>query len=197
MQVHSDWYDGIAKQVNRQKGTLSERDYKKYKLDLLLCLAERADSFSTECSECRMFQHEITELTRGPGDLLEASKEKRSSYNKAISKVVNHLQKQHNLTTRRHNFAIWIPVGVGLGLLLGAGMGRIASGIPFGIGLGMAIGLYLDVKARKEDRLICPTGTADTTRLSKFALVLLIIGSLCFLIGLIAVIDHIFFGTQL
>ena len=29
MQVHSDWYDGIARQINQQKSTLSKKDYKK------------------------------------------------------------------------------------------------------------------------------------------------------------------------
>ena len=197
MQVHSDWYDGIARQINQQKGTLSKKDYKKHKLGLLLCLAGRADSFSAECSECQTFQHEITELTRGLDDLPEASKEKRNSYNKTINKIVSHIRKQHNLTTRSQNFAIWITVGVELGLLLGAGMGKIAGGMPFGIGLGMTIGLYLDVKLRKEGRLICPPDTAVTTRLSKFALALLVIAGFCFLIGLAAAIDHVFFGAQL
>ncbi len=41
MNSKSNWYDGIAKQINQLKDTLSEKDYKKYKLNLLLCVAER------------------------------------------------------------------------------------------------------------------------------------------------------------
>ncbi len=48
MDSRSNWYDGIAKQINQLKDTLSERDYKKYKLRLLLCVAERVAEFSPE-----------------------------------------------------------------------------------------------------------------------------------------------------
>ena len=52
MNSKSNWYDGIAKQINQLKVTLSEKDYKKYKLSLLLCVAERIAEFSPECGQC-------------------------------------------------------------------------------------------------------------------------------------------------
>ena len=33
MNNKSNWYDGIAKQINQLKATLSEKNYKKYKLN--------------------------------------------------------------------------------------------------------------------------------------------------------------------
>ena len=63
LEVHSDWYDRIAKEISPYKDSLSKKDYKKYKLDLLLRVTKRVGDFSSACGECHLFQPEITRLT--------------------------------------------------------------------------------------------------------------------------------------
>ena len=73
MNSKSNWYDGIAKQINQLKDTLSEKDYKKYKLRLLLCVAERIAEFSPECGQCQIFQQDISTLTQNVGNITSHS----------------------------------------------------------------------------------------------------------------------------
>jgi len=155
MEVYSNWYDKVVKEINLHKDSLSKKEAKKYKLDLLLRVAGRVDHFSAECGQCQLFQQEITTLTQDLGNLVQMpDKAKRQSYLKTINNTVKHLQNHHKLITPGHNIGVWISLGTGIGVAIGAGMGNIAAGIPIGIAIGVAIGSYLDKKAKKEGRVI-------------------------------------------
>ena len=155
MEVYSNWYDKVVKEINLRKDSLSKKEAKKYKLDLLLRIAGRVDHFSAECGQCQLFQQEITTLTQDLGNLVQMpDKAKRQSYLKTINNTVKHLQNHHKLITPGHNIGVWISLGTGIGVAIGAGMGNIAAGIPIGIAIGVAIGSYLDKKAKKEGRVI-------------------------------------------
>jgi len=154
MEAHSKWYDGIVKEINLHKDILGQKDSKKYKLDLLLRVAKRVDSFSSQCGECQMLQQEVTTLTQDLGYLAQWSKERRKSYFKMIDTIVKHLQKQHKLVTEGHYMGIGIAIGVGIGAALSATLDNPGIGPAIGIALGLAIGRYLDNKAKKEGRVI-------------------------------------------
>lgn len=155
MEVHSDWYNRIDREISSYKDTLSKKDYKKYKLDLLLRVAKRVDSFSPACGECQLFQQEITRLTQDLGNLVQMpNKESRKSYLKTINNIVKHLQKGHKLVTEGQNMGHWIAIGSGIGVAIGAGADNVGVGIPIGIAIGLAIGRYLDAKAKKEGKVI-------------------------------------------
>ena len=161
MNAGSNWYDGIAKQVDELKATLSEKDYKRYKLNLLLCVAERVSEFSPECGQCQIFQQDISTLTQDVHNTIQlADKQKRKTHLKTIDNIVNHLRKQHKLVTEGYYVGIGMAIGAGLGVALGAAMPNIGTGIPIGIGIGLAIGTALDAKAKKEGRVICPSEKA-------------------------------------
>jgi len=155
MEVHNAWYDKISKEISLHQDNLSKKEAKKYKLDLLLRVAKRVADFSPECGGCQLFQQEITTFTQDLGNLVQMTdKRKRQSYLKTINKTVKHLQSEHKLITKGQNFGLWIAIGSGIGVALGAGMDNVAGGIPIGIGIGTAIGIALDAKAKKEDRVI-------------------------------------------
>jgi len=155
MEVHSEWYDKIVKEISLHKDTLSKKDYKKYKLDLLLRVAKRVDNFSALCGECQMSQPEITSLTQGLGNLLQMpSKEERKSYFKTINNIIKHLQKQHKLVTKGQYMGIGVAIGAGVGVALGAALDNPGIGPALGTALGVAIGIAMDAKAKKEDRVI-------------------------------------------
>ncbi|MFC1912045.1 hypothetical protein ACFLXG_02675 [Chloroflexota bacterium] len=164
MNSKSNWYDNIAKQVNQLQVTLSEKDYEKYKLGLLLCVAERVAEFSPECGQCQIFQQDISALTQDVGNIIQlADKDKRKTHLKTINRIIGHLQKQHKLVTKGYYMGIGMVFGSAIGVTLGAAMDFFGSGIPIGIGVGMAIGAALDAKAKKEGRVICPDEKTATS----------------------------------
>ena len=155
MEVHSNWYNRIIKEINLHKDTLSKKDAKKYKLDLLLRVAKRVDDFSSYCGECQMFQQEITKLTGELSLLIQMpNKEGRKSYSKAINNIVKHLKKEHKLVSEGRYMVIGMVIGMGLGRALGAALDNPGIGVAIGTGVGLAIGSYLDKKAKREDRVI-------------------------------------------
>jgi hypothetical protein len=170
MNGKSNWYDGIAKQINQLKDTLSQKDYKKYKLRLLLCVAERIAEFSTECGQCQIFQQDISTLTEDVGNIIQvADKDKRKAHLKAINRMIGHLRKQHKLVTEGYYMGIGMLFGTAIGVASGAAMDSVGPGIPIGVGVGVAIGAALDAKAKKEGRVICPgeqaTGSINRTKI--------------------------------
>jgi len=184
VKVQSDWYDDIARRIGEIKITLSEKDYRKYKLDMFLCVAQRAAEFSPVCTECHTFQQDITSLARDMSNLVQtADKERRKVYFKSLNKVIGHLQRQHKLVTEGYYFGLCMALGSGLGVAIGAGIDNIGAGMAIGVGFGIFIGALLDAKAKKEGRILCPR---ETTRSPKTALVLLVIVGLLALAGILA-----------
>jgi len=186
MNSKSNWYDGITKQINQLKVTLSEKDYKKYKLNLLLCVAERIDQFSLECGQCQIFQQDISTLTQDVGNIIQiADKDKRKAHLKTINDIVGHLRKQHKLVTNGYYMGIGMLFGSAIGVALGAAMPSIAMGIPIGVGVGIAIGTALDAKAKKEGKVICPN-EKTTTSISRTKLMIIIVLGVLVAAGLVA-----------
>jgi len=154
MEAHSDWYNKIVREISPYKDSLSKKDYKKYKLDLLLRVAKRVDDFSSICGRCQLFQPEITRLTGDLQNISLMSKENRKSYFKAINNIIKHLRKQHKLVTAGYYLGICMSIGTGVGVAIGAALGNPGIGPAIGIALGVAVGSYLDRKAKKEGRVI-------------------------------------------
>ena len=155
MEAHSNWYNRIIKAINLHKDTLSKKDAKKYKLDLLLRVAKRVDDFSSYCGECQMFQQDITRLIEDLGYLVQMpNKEASKSYSKTINNIVKHLQKQHKLVSEGQKKGIWIGVGMGIGTAIGAALDNPGIGIAIGVAIGLAIGSYVDKKAKEEGKVI-------------------------------------------
>ena len=140
METHSDWYHRTTRDIESQKTILSQKEVKKCKLDPLLRLAGRVDSFTATCGECPNFQAEITRLTTSLGDVLLLSKEERKSYSRSINKIIKHLQKEHKLITEGYYAGTGIAIGTGIGTALGAGTNNPGVGLPIGIGIGLVIG---------------------------------------------------------
>ena len=158
MEAHSVWYDKIVKEINLHKDSLSQKDAKKYKLDLLLRVARRVDDFYSYCGECQLFRQEVTMLAQGLSNLAQmpqpAAKEGRRNYNKTLDNIIKHLRKQHKLVTQGYYRGIGMMIGAVVSSAIGAALGNPGIGAAVGIGVGLAIGSYLDKKAEKEGRVI-------------------------------------------
>jgi|GEM_PF-435459 len=155
MQVHSDWYGKIAGYVNLAKNAPKGKETKKYKLSLLLGVAERLDEFHATCGQCQLYQQEMNSLANNLGNLIQLdNKDQRKAYLQSLNSMVKHLQKQHKLVTEGYYTGIGLAIGAGIGVALSPLSDKIGSGLPIGVGIGMAIGAALEAKARKEGRMI-------------------------------------------
>ena len=141
MNGNSDWIANIKKQIDELILSLSEKEYSKYKLRLLLCIAERLDEFSPICGECQIYQQDIVTLIHDIPNLINLrDKERQKSYYRTIEKISRHLQKQHKLVPEGYYIGIGMAIGSGIGVALGAVFEQIGGGIPIGVGIGLAIG---------------------------------------------------------
>ncbi|MFC2012886.1 hypothetical protein ACFLUE_01210 [Chloroflexota bacterium] len=155
MEVHSNWYNNIAKEINLYQDTLDKKVSKKYKLDLLLRIAGRVDGFSGACGDCQLAQQDITTLTKDLSYLLQMpNKNTRKSYFKTIDNIVKHLKKQHKLVTKGQYIGIYLAISVGIGAALGVALDNAGIGPAIGTAIGLTIGSYMDKKAEKEGRVI-------------------------------------------
>ena len=154
MGIDNNWYNDIVKEIDKHKGRSTRRDYKKYKLDLLLRVAKRVASFSVDCSECQNSQIEIKKRAENLDNLVQSSKEERKSYFRTIDNAIKHLQEHHKLIVEDQNLGIWFIIGLLIGVALGSSLDNTGTGIGIGIVIGLAIGAYLDDKAKKDGKVI-------------------------------------------
>jgi len=193
MSNKSDWLADIKKRITVYEDTLNEKEYKKYRLRRLVCLAERVAQFSPECGQCQMFQQDIATLVQDVGSLIHLTdKPRQKVYFRSMDKITNHLQKQHKLVNEGYYMGIGIAIGSGIGVALGAALEQFGGGIPIGVGIGLAVGAALDAKAKKEGRILCPKETPVTSSTKNFKILAIILGLLV-LAGLAA----FFFFRQL
>jgi hypothetical protein len=158
MEVRSYWYNRIVKEFNLHKDSLSKKDAKKYKLDLLLRVAGRVDDFFSLCGKCQLSQPEVTKLAGELGYLTQmpkqAPREARKSYHKTLNNITKHLKKEHKLVTKGYYRGIGMTIGPIIAAAIGAALKNPGIGFGVGIAIGLAIGSYLDKKAEKEGRVI-------------------------------------------
>ena len=159
MEVGSQWYNRIATEIAQYQVTLGPKDFKKYKLDLLMRVAKRVDDFSNTCGVCQTLKQEITNLVQEMSMLVQMpSKPGLKNHAKAVSNLVGHLKKVHKLVDKGHYMGMGIGIGMAVGAVVGGSLGAAADnpgiGTGVGIALGVAIGAYLDKRAREEGRVI-------------------------------------------
>ncbi|MDP6448586.1 MAG: hypothetical protein QGI95_02945 [Dehalococcoidales bacterium] len=154
MEVHNRWYEDTAKVISFYQGTLTQKEARRFKLDLLRRVAGRVAGFSEECGYCQIFQQEIAQLLQDLGNLSLLSEGARQGHARMIKNAVKHLQHDHKLITKRHYIGLGAALGTGIGVAIGAGMGSVGGGIPIGVAIGVVIGSYLDSRAKKADRVI-------------------------------------------
>lgn len=106
METQDNWLNDIAGAIDKCKNEFTAKDYRRYRLDLLLRAAKRVASFSSDCDECQRLREEITKIAEGLGDLAPSSKEKLKGHVPAVTTILKHLQKQHKLMVEGSYIAV-------------------------------------------------------------------------------------------
>ena len=154
MAAFKNWLDDIVDDIGRYKERFSKKDSKKYKLDFLLRIAKRVDSFYAVCGECQLFQGEITKIVKDLDGSVQSSEYAHKSYDNTIKRVVGHLKKKHKLVTQGTYMGIGTTISMAIGTVFGLALGNIGTGIAVGTGLGTGIGSALEAKAKKDGKTI-------------------------------------------
>ena len=154
MGTENEWSDEIAEKVGDCKGKLSEKDYKRLRLSLLVRVAKRVETFAADCAECESLKTNIVKLVEGIPELADAAKEKRKTHRKGVQAVINHLEKRHKLTCEGDYTSLGISFGLMFGVAVGAAMDNVAIGISLGMCLGVAFGAAFEADAKKKGRMI-------------------------------------------
>ena len=158
----SAWFSRIAAEIEQQRYALGPKDFKRYKLDLLLRVARRVDEFSSTCGECQVFKDDITRLLQELALLFQLpgrdGRQGFKQYSNTVKTMTEHLKKTHKLVDRHYYLGIGTSIGTAIGAGLGGALNQLTGyagiGTVLGIVLGLAIGYYLDKKAEREGRVI-------------------------------------------
>ena len=157
-EARSDWYNRVDKEISAHRERLTDKEQKRFKLDLLLRVAGRVDSLSTLCGKCQLFQQDILQLSRDLWEVSLMTKDQQKNVPRMINEIVKHLKKEHKLVTEGHYSAMWGGIGTAIGIGISAGLNAVTDSAGFGfilgIAIGMAVGKYLDKKAKTEGRVI-------------------------------------------
>ncbi len=115
MEATNNWYEGIKKEINSLKEKMTKGDYKLFEVDLLLRVAKRMTSFSSDCEYCQGHRNDISNLVTDLGNLPKMTEEEVADYGITFRSILRHLDKHHGLHRSVPNPGI--PLGIG-GLIL-------------------------------------------------------------------------------
>ncbi|MBN2853044.1 MAG: hypothetical protein JXQ23_09960 [Clostridia bacterium] len=126
---------------------LPEKEIRKSKLDLLQRIIERTDEFQENCDICRN-NHEVLE------NIVRKVHYNDQSYLNDLKKLKGHMLGVHKLVDEGHYMAIFLSVGIAIGAGLGVASDNMPIMISAGLCLGSAVGVSLDVKAKKDKKVL-------------------------------------------
>ena len=154
MNTNIDWYEGIEKEISSLKDKMSKSDYKPYELDLLLRVAKRVASLSSDCKYCQGYRNDVSNLVTNLGNLPKMTEEEVPDYGRTFRSILRHLDKRHGLHRNFPNPFILLGIG-GLvfllmlyigqyipeysGFIVVVYMGLFVSIMLMGVGVGLGI----------------------------------------------------------
>lgn len=153
----SQWYKIIERQVEKYRDNFTEKQYGKFKLDLILRIANKVDQLSEECGVCFEYKSQIAMMIGRLNSVEKMSKEDEKSYFQNIDELINHLNQVHGLGLGGEYKTVLMVIGIVIGAIFGMiilGGKGLFIGSAIGMAVGIAIGNELDDKAREEGKTI-------------------------------------------
>ncbi|MGI2335713.1 MAG: glycine zipper family protein [Dehalogenimonas sp.] len=119
-------------------------------------MAKRIELFSASCSFCSDNGEEyisglISSLNSYGG---QWQRNNWKNYSQSLDHIVKHLKEVHHLSEEGEYTGMWMALGTGIGVALGAAIDNVGAGIAIGVGIGLAIGSLLEAGARKQSRML-------------------------------------------
>lgn len=149
MSVASHTIPALTAELARKAQALDEKTRKQYRINYVLGAAEKIAVQTATAPDA-----EFITLLRNVVNSFPATKEEKRVYAGHINRYDAYVRKKYNLVAAGFYRAVWLSLGIAIGMPFGLTLKNIAAGIPIGLGIGLAIGTGLESKARKEGRLI-------------------------------------------
>ena len=154
MSEQTEWYRNLEAKVEMRKAQLGA-DARDFYFERFLKAALRVDEFSSGCQQCHEYKSRMDNMQKGlDTNTPQSSKEQRRNFLGNTEAILSHLKKTHGLISSGQNIGIWLAIGTGMGVAIGAVFQSPAIGIPIGVSLGLVIGSILDANARKAGKVI-------------------------------------------
>jgi hypothetical protein len=155
------WHRKLVQAVNEHRHDFSEKQTRKYQIELMLRIAQRVKDSSDGCEICRSFQHTLTRLEEEFQEL-PGSKAQRRYQVEQLREMAEHFVKAHRLAPSAYYTRQFIRYGLIGGLLIGIVLGFLVLGngiyLPLaviaGLVLGWVSGTAEDARVKNEHRLI-------------------------------------------
>jgi hypothetical protein len=142
------WYRHFSEDVEEHLPDFTEKQQRKYKIELLLHTAKRVRDFSDGCGTCRGFQHTLTRLEEEIQELPD-SKAQRQYQVEQLRRMAEHFVREHRLAPPNYYTRKYATYGLVAGLLGGFVIGVLILGnflyLPAGLMLGLAGGMMYGV----------------------------------------------------
>ena len=151
MPENNTWTDRIIAQINAIECSIEQSDARELQLPRLVKIARRIGEFS-DCAACTALQNRVTGLVKSLEHRL--NREEKRQFLAELHLVIQHLHREHRLSSEGQNVAIGMSVGIAVGIISGAVIGNPGAGIAVGLALGLAAGVWLDARARKKGLVI-------------------------------------------
>ena len=163
----NDWTEKVVGEIIKAKNYISPSDQRRYKLSLLLRLAQRVAAFAPECEVCQSLQNRIIGLGVSLSDTPQMNRKNFRSYLSAIKGISRHLKHTHGLAEERQYVKRCVFTGLAFGLslvvlgliLLSFGITILALNVTMPalvtrVFLGYTIGYILDRRVKKRGNVI-------------------------------------------
>jgi len=144
----------IESRIEALRPNLSLKDQKRLRLDMVVRVARRLDSLSIGCGACPGHRTAIEGLVTSLDNLDRWQLADWKAYYHSLDDIIRHLKKAHNLAEEGDQMGVWMAVGSGIGVALGAAFNNIGIGLALGVVGGLALGALLDAVAHKQGRVI-------------------------------------------
>jgi hypothetical protein len=165
--AHDDWARKVANEIQRAEEHISTVEQKRYKLPLLLRLAQRVAAFSSECEVCQGLQSQIVSLGASLSGAPRITRKNLRSYLGIVKDIAKHLKRTHGLVEERQYVKryVFISLTIGLSLvllgliLLNFGITLLALSITLPalatrVVFGYTIGHFLDRRAKRRGKVL-------------------------------------------
>ena len=157
------WSEEINSQIDSKLEGVNDKDKRFFRIEEFKRNITRIDSFSCNCTTCKNEQQNIQEAVETIDEAINNLGPKRKTYDKLISRLSKHIQKEHGFYTPYYFTYYYSFFGLLCGAILGYFLMEFNPQLKLELFcLGIAIGLlptyvwgYLkDKKVRSQKKLM-------------------------------------------
>jgi hypothetical protein len=158
-----NWSEEIHQKIDSKLESARDKDILFFRIKEFKRNIERVDEFSVSCPECKRKMIDIAEVVEEIDVAVDVPGRKRLEYDRLISRLSRHMQKEHGFYAPYHYSYLYALYGVIAGTVLGLFLLWLQPNYKlemFGIGISVGliatyiIGSTKDKKIRNDQKLM-------------------------------------------